>query len=200
MTRAGITATSMAAHLIGDVKEQGRDALVLVGHAEAAPIVQLTAAALAHLVRRVVIVGGPLLVSGESLASMSPDRYAALAADGEDRDDKTAELPEALWHSDFANDTPASSWRGRFRSAACPVGWLTDRPELDPFWDLHRLGVLPVSYVALGEDRYAQRYEAIARERLREPVTATVPGPLAAPCTQPGPLAAALLAVSGAPR
>lgn len=194
-TRSGITATSMASHLIGDLKDQDHDALVLVGHAEAAPLVQLAAAALPDRVRRVVIVGGPLLRSGESIASVNPTRYAALADAGATHPDRTAELPEPVWRDEFAGDAPSTSWSGRFRPLACPAGWLTDLPDLDPFWDLHRLGVLPVGYVTLGDDPHASLYETMAQQRLLAPVIATVAGPLAAPCTDPGPLAAALVAV-----
>lgn len=197
VTRVGMTATSIAAHLIGDLKDQDRDGLVLVGHAEAAPLVQLAAAALPDRVRHVVIVGGPVLRSGESLASVNPERYAALAAAG--RPDGTAEMPEPRWRAEFTGNAPATRWRIGFRPLACPTGWLTDRPELEPFWDLHRLGTMPTSYVVLADDPHAPLYEAMAQQCLRNPVIATVPGPLAAPCTDPGPLAAALVAVSGPP-
>lgn len=196
VTRADITVTSMAAHLAGDVKDQDRGALVLVGHAEAAPIVQLAAAALSDRVRRVVIVGGPLLESGESIASVNPARYAVPAALGAQDPNRAAMLPEPVWRTDFAGNAPDTSWNGRFRSLACPVGWLSDRPDLDPFWELYRLGVLPVSYVVLADDPYAALYEDMARERLLDPVTATARGPLAAPCTHPGPVADALVTAS----
>jgi pimeloyl-ACP methyl ester carboxylesterase len=193
--RTGITLTSMAALLAGDLKDQDRGALVLVGHAEAGPLVQLAAAALPDRVRRVVIVGGPVLRTGESIASVHPERYAAVAATGADRADQTAALDEAVWQHEFAGGAPPATWRGRFRSLGCPAGWLTDRPELEPFWDLHRLAVLPVSYISLRDDPAAPLYDALA-QRLTDPVTATVPGPLAAPLTDPSPLAAALVAVS----
>jgi pimeloyl-ACP methyl ester carboxylesterase len=193
--RDGITLTRLAALLAGDLKDEDRDGLVLVGHAEAAPIVQLAAAAVPDLIRRVVIVGGPVLNTGESIAEVHPARYATAVAAGRQRPDQTAVLDELVWQSTFAGGAPASTWQGRFRSLGCPLGWLTDRPEMEPWWQLHRLGVLPASYVALRDDPARLLYERLAN-RLDLPLTATAPGPQAAPLTDYGPLAAALVAVA----
>jgi pimeloyl-ACP methyl ester carboxylesterase len=194
-SRAGVTVTDMADGLLDEIEQRDLHDFVLVGHSGGGPVAQLVADRLGHRVRRIVFMSAWVLLNGESINDIRPQRLVdAARADAARSADNTIPMDPHRWASNFMQDaTPEQLAAVTSRLVPSPRGWFDGRVELPRFFALH----LPASYIFLRNDLAAPcaQFQRMA-DRLDNPTIVECDGAHQAMQTKPTAVADALVTAS----
>jgi pimeloyl-ACP methyl ester carboxylesterase len=191
--RSHIGLSDLTDFVVDDIRSNDLADVVLVAHSGAGPIAQGVAEKSPQRLRRLVFLDAGVLLDGESILDLSPERKAALIERAQADPDHTMCVTEDHWVNVFCHDMAAEEARAWFaRVEPYPARWVIDEVRLPTgSWRS-----VPSAFIVM-DDRPAipnPLYERMIA-RLDNPRIAHARGAHEGILSQPGSVAAAILQV-----